>query len=213
MEIQFIKGHNSMNNIFRFLTLDTETGGLDHKTHSLLEVCLTFNELYIDQDSNEYKVNQLSDLYIPILEEPLITTKEALSINNIDITTWTGVTLEEASITLDTYLESITKDYKLYKITVLGHNPTFDINFLSRIPSYKNKHCTDYLSHRCLDTSSIGKFLQLACDLSVDISKSNSLFDFFNLSKEYRHTAYGDCINTTQAFVSMLNMIRTNSVE
>jgi len=197
---------------FLFITLDTETGGLDPLVHSLLEVSLVFNELYLD-DENLYKVKELSKLTIPIKESNINATKEALSVNNIDINR-DGLDPLKASEVIINHLELLKFAYKnSYKFTILGHNPAFDIGFLGRLPRVNDKHPLDYFSHRVLDTSSIGKFLHLALDLNTDISKSNNLFDYFGLSKEQRHTSYMDCFYTAKTFECMLNMVRINSVD
>ena len=192
----------------KFLTIDTETGGLDPNYHSLFEVSFSFNTLELDATGN-YTARELSHLYVKIKEELLHYTTRAIEINNIDVTNWTGYSPEEASEIIDNYLGGVYQSVG-ENIPILGHNVAFDLSFLERLPCYNDRHCTKYFSHRIIDTSSLGRMVSLVIENPIDLSKSNNLFDFFNLTSNNRHSSQVDVANTTQAFVSILNLLRTN---
>jgi len=197
--------------MIKFLTIDTETGGLNPNYHSLFEATFSFNTLEIDKETNTYKATEISQLYIKVKEEPLVYNNRAIEINKIDVLNWAGCSPQKTSEIIDEYLNKIYEETK-EAITIMGHNIAFDLSFLKRLPSYKEKHCTDYFSHRVIDTSSIGRMVSLVLDTPIDLSKSNHLFDFFNLPYINRHSSKVDVANTTDAFVAMLNQLYPQSI-
>jgi DNA polymerase III subunit epsilon len=182
----------------RLLFIDTETGGLDPDKHSLLSLAMVIWEDMEIIDSLEILIN----------DGILSATKEALSINKIDIEKHkqSAISSYEA---IEKIFSFISKHFpRQSKITLAGHNVHFDANFLRSFFFANNKNFSELFSHRIIDTSSILYYLYLAGHIKHRAISSDEAFDLFDIKVEGRHTAMGDAIATAKLFTRLLYLIK-----
>jgi DNA polymerase III subunit epsilon len=182
----------------RLLFIDTETGGLDPEQHSLLSLAMVIWEDMEIIDSQEMLIN----------DGILSVTKEALSINRIDIEKHKQSAIS-SSEAIEKILLFISEHFpRKRKITLAGHNVHFDANFLRSFFSVNHKNFSEFFSHRIIDTSSILYYLYLAGHLKHRAISSDEAFELFNIKVEGRHTALGDAIATAKLFTKLLYLIK-----
>lgn len=182
----------------RLLFIDTETGGLNPDKHSLLSLAMVIWEDMEIIDSQELLIN----------DGILFVTKEALSVNKIDIEKHkqSAVSSSEA---IEKIFLFISKHFpRQGKITLAGHNVHFDANFLRFFFSRNNKDFNKYFSHRIIDTSSILYYLYLSGNIKKKAISSDEAFDLFGIDVDGRHTALGDAIATALLFTRLLYLIK-----
>lgn len=167
-----------------YLVVDTETGGLDPDTHSLLTMHLTA----LDED-----FNFIEEISIAIKHNYYVCTAEALEKNKINLTVHhkIAIPVSEAQSELDKFL-SRNYDGK-NRLILVGHNPSFDKDFL--LANFDSTVWKKVVSYHMLDTVTLGLLLKLKKritkyqSLSLEpLSKTlgiESPFDGF-------HTARGD---------------------
>jgi DNA polymerase III subunit epsilon len=179
----------------RLLFIDTETGGLDPRKHSLLSLAMVIWEDNEIIDSQEILIN----------DGILSVTKEALSINKIDIEKHKQSAIS-SSQAIEKMLLFIGKHFPgKGKITLAGHNVHFDADFLRAFFSANNRDFSKYFSHRIIDTSSILYYLYLAGKIKQKAISSDEAFALFDIKVEGRHTALGDAIATAKLFTKLLS--------
>ena len=182
----------------RLLFIDTETGGLDPDKHSLLSLALVVWENMEIVDSQEILIN----------DGLLSVTKEALSINRIDIDEHKQSAIS-SSQAIEKLVPFISKHFpEPGKITLAGHNVHFDADFLKVFFSRNNRTFSTYFSHRIIDTSSILYYLYLAEHLKNKAISSDEAFSHFEIKVEARHTALGDALATAELFTKLLQLTR-----
>jgi DNA polymerase III subunit epsilon len=182
----------------RLLFIDTETGGLDPGKHSLLSLGMVVWEDRKIIDSQEILIN----------DGVLCVTKEALSVNKIDIEKHKQSAVS-SSQAMDEILSFMGKHFPGQgKITLAGHNVHFDANFLRSFFSANKKSFSEFFSHRIIDTSSILYYLYLAGHIKQRATSSDEAFELFNIKVEGRHTAIGDAIATAELFTRLLDLIK-----
>jgi DNA polymerase III subunit epsilon len=182
----------------RLLFIDTETGGLDPDKHSLLSLAMVIWEDMEIMDSKEILIN----------DGILSVTKEALSINKIDIEKHKQSAVS-SSQAMDEIFSFIGKHFPGQgKITLAGHNVHFDANFLRSFFSSNNNDFSEFFSHRIIDTSSILNYLYLAGHIKQRVISSDEAFDIFDIKVQGRHTAMGDAIATAKLFTRLLYLIK-----
>ena len=182
----------------RLLFIDTETGGLNPNEHSLLSLAMVIWEDMEIIDSKELLIN----------DGILSVTKEALSINKIDIEKHKQSAISSSQAIEKIFL-FISKHFpQQRKITLAGHNVHFDADFLRFFFSKNNKDFSKFFSHRFIDTSSILYYLYLAGHLKHRAISSDEAFDLFEIEVDGRHTAIGDAIATAKLFTRLLYLIK-----
>ncbi|MBS1661748.1 MAG: 3'-5' exonuclease [Bacteroidetes bacterium] len=180
----------------KILFIDTETGGTDPASHSLLSLALVvWKEMEI-----------LASLEILINDGQLNVTEKALEINGIDLDNHRKKALPPATAIkkLDRFLN--THFQKEEKITLGGHNITFDVNFLNTFLTRNGYSFGSRFSHRYVDTSSILFYLYLTKKLKRKLTASQDAFDYFGIAVDGRHTALGDAIATAQLFTNLVRL-------
>lgn len=98
-----------------------------------------------------------------------------------------GVTQEQAAIALGSL---VLKYFGNTPVICAGHNVQFDVAFTRQLMSTFN--CMFDVSHRMLDTSSIGLAL-------FNIKNSDELYEFLGLPVRQHHNALEDAIYTVEA--------------
>ena len=182
----------------KLLFLDTETGGLDPGKHSLLSLAMVLWEDMEITDAKEILIN----------DGLLSVTKEALSINKIDIEKHRQAAVS-SSRAMDEILLFTGKHFPgPGKITLAGHNVHFDANFMKSFFSANNKDFSVFFSHRIIDTSSILNYLYLAGIIKQRAISSDEAFSLFDIRVRGRHTAMGDAIAAAELFTRLLHLLR-----
>ena len=173
----------------KILFIDTETGGLDAKKHSLLTVALAVYEDGIIIDEKEWLIKH----------RDYVVTPKALEVNRIDI-------IEHDAIAVDSYIVNtqIIKfldnfDFK-EKPVIAGHNVEFDNGFMVELFNSNNKSWNKYVSHRKLDTCSLINYLIITGKIDLKSASLEESIKYFKIETEARHTAKHDVRATIKLF-------------
>ncbi len=181
----------------KILFIDTETGGTDPASHSLLSLALVvWKELEV-RASIEIFVN----------DGVLNVTEKALEINGIDLNEHKKKALSPVLV-----LEQIDQFLDIHfardeKIILGGHNINFDVNFLNAFLTRNGYNFQQRFSHRFVDTTSILFYLYLTGKIKRRLTASQDAFDYFGITVERRHTALGDALATAQLFGKLVNIL------
>ncbi len=186
----------------RLLVIDTETGGLDPTTHSILSV-----------GGIVWEEGRLVDSFEVFIVEPeLVVDSRALQVNQIDLD-WHrahGLSPVDAMKALRFFLERHFGDPRTSgKVPLAGHNVSFDIGFLKRLCRLANVSFEEVFSHRVLDTAGIIRFLVLARKLDLPEASSTEAFKYFGIEVEtgMRHTALGDARATATLLNKLIGLV------
>jgi DNA polymerase III epsilon subunit-like protein len=181
----------------KILFIDTETGGMDPKTHSLLSLGLVvWKEMEIG-----------ASLEILINDGILHVTEAALEINGIQLEEH-----KEKAVTPFVALQQFDRFLKEHfeedeKIVLGGHTINFDVNFLNAFLAINGYNFYQRFSHRHVDTASILFYLYLTGKIKRKITSSQDAFDYFGISVQGRHTALGDALATAQLFSKLVSIL------
>lgn len=184
------------------LFIDTETGGLDSRVHSIISLAAVV-----------WRDGQLGNRFEVFIREPhLCLDPEALSVNRIDVH-WLQRNGKTPQLAVEEFERFICQNFSVAgdapRVTLAGHNVGFDVGFLKRLYGFSNHSYDKRFGHRSIDTSSILAFLILAKIIPIDAPRSDLAFSYFGIEFEpnSRHTALGDCIATAKMFNRLLNLI------
>jgi DNA polymerase III epsilon subunit-like protein len=181
----------------RILFIDTETGGIDPVSNSLLSLGLVvWKELEIR-----------ATLEILIDDGILNVTEKALEINQIDLSEHRkkAVSPSVAIRQMDEFINSHFP--KEEKIVLGGHNISFDVNFLNAFLSRNGYDFQQRFSHRHVDTSAILFYLYLTGKIKRKLTASQDALDYFGIAVQGRHTALGDAMATAQLFSRLVGIL------
>jgi len=185
----------------KILFIDTETGGIDPASHSLLSLGLVvWKELGV-RASAEILVN----------DGVLNVTEKALEINRVNLNEHKKKALSPvlALQQFDQFLDiHFSRDEK---IILGGHNINFDVNFLNTFLTRNGYNFQQRFSHRFVDTSSILFYLYLTGKIKRKLTASQDAFDYFGITVSGRHTALGDALATAQLFSRLINILHRDS--
>jgi DNA polymerase-3 subunit epsilon len=152
------------------LFIDTETGGIDPASHSLLSLALVvWKELEVR-----------ASIEILINDAVLNVTEKALGINGINLdehkkkAVSPAAALAQVHQFLDTWFPGDEK------IILGGHNITFDVNFLNVFFIRNGYDFQQRFSHRFVDTSAILFYLYLTGKIKRKLTASQDAFDYYN---------------------------------
>lgn len=180
----------------RLLFIDTETGGLDPKKHSLLSIGVVVwdafeGELFAD----EYYIRS----------EKYNVTKTAARLNHFDESSQQESAFDPGCIVekLIVIKEQYFREYP--SIPLAGHNVAFDIQFLKMMFSSCGRSFEKLFSHRSVDTYSIIKFLSDCEFLPDEINSSAKAFKYFSIPVNGRHTALGDARATMKLYSKLIS--------
>lgn len=181
----------------KILFIDTETGGIDPASNSLLSLALVVWKESAIKASMEILIN----------DGVLNVTQKALEINGIDLEEHKkkAVTPAIAIEKLNAFLKQHFQDDE--KITLGGHNITFDVNFLNTFLTRNGYSFQHRFSHRFVDTATILFYLYLTGKLKNKITSSQDAFEYFGIPVEGRHTALGDVVATAQLFSRLVSIL------
>lgn len=190
------------------IVLDFETGGLDARRHSCLEVALVH-------------LPSFAFTAIPIVEPEIVTTPEALGVNGINVADLaaTRVTPEDAVHQVHDFLRSCAGKYgegPLEKVTPVGCNVKFDMGFMRRLYDQAGFDTFDAVwSHRVIDIQSVARFLVEANVLpGLESASLDALIKYFRIELVgRRHTALADAIATAKVYECMKLLVQPPQIE
>ena len=180
----------------KLLFVDTETGGLDPSSYSLLSIAFV---VWADCKIEDYFQVFLDDGNLRVNEA-------AIAINKFDLNEHKKravdpkTCMSAMNVFFDRHFE------KTESITLVGHNVNFDINFLKSFYGSVQLKFSDRFSHRSIDTSSILSYLYFSGIINVRAVSSEAAFDLFNIRVDQRHSALGDAIATCHLFNSLISL-------
>ncbi len=178
----------------RLFVIDTETGGIDPQTHSILSFA---GVVWADG-----KVQAEFD--VPIAEPLFSVTAQAMKVNRINLADHaaTAVAPTVAAKRLATFLRKHFREELKSgaKVALAGHNVGFDIGFLKRLCRLGGISFDEMFSHRSLDTASILRFVALAGRAPLQGAGLDEALAHFGVAVPgpSRHTALGDALGTAE---------------
>jgi DNA polymerase III epsilon subunit-like protein len=183
------------------LFIDTETGGLDPRKHSLLSVALVVGE--------GPKVTH--SLEILIRHEPFVVSAGGMKVNRIDLVKHAAAALDPdmalgvMNVFLDQHFPHLCKP-----ITLAGHNVAFDQAFLGAFVEGLGHSLEPRFSHRVVDTHSLAAALRDAGKLPLENLGSSALFAHFGIEipDAQRHTAMGDALATFELYWKLVELMK-----
>lgn len=183
------------------LFIDTETGGLDPRKHSLLSVGLVVGDAQ----------GVANSLEILIRHEPYVVSAGGMKVNRIDLVAHAAAALEPdmalgvMNVFLDQHFPHLCKP-----IILAGHNVGFDQAFLGAFLDGMGHHLEPRFSHRVVDTHSLAAALRDAGKLPIENLSSTALFDHFGIlvPEDKRHTALGDALGTFELYWKLVELMR-----
>ena len=182
------------------LFIDTETGGLDPASHSLLSVGLVVGD----------GPKVLNSLEILIRHEPYVVSAGGMAVNRIDLVQHTAAALEPkmALTVLDVFLDQHFP-HLCQPILLAGHNVAFDMAFLGTFLASQGRALEPRFSHRAVDTHSLAAGLRDAGRLPMENLSSTALFAHFGIevAEARRHTALGDALATFELYWKLVGLL------
>ena len=187
----------NMNSLAQHLIIiiDTETGGLDPLTHSILSIGV------VSWDGQHREE-------IFILEPHLSTNPRSMAVNQIDLDQLKqeGCTPREACDRLEAFVNRISGGQP---IIFAGHNIAFDLAFIRRLYQVSQRPLPTSFSHRSLDTHTLLWTLATLGDIPRSACSSDGAFRHFNVAppERLRHTALGDALATRELLLAILTLL------
>jgi len=184
-----------------FLFLDTETGGLDARVHSLLSLGLVVG------DGSRIA----NTLEILVKHEPYVVSGGGMKVNRIDLARHDAQALApaQALAVLDIFLDQHFP-HRCQPVILAGHNVGFDLAFLKAFLEGQGHALEPRFSHRVVDTHSLAAGLRDAGRLPLANLSSTALFDHFGIQvpEDRRHTALGDALATFELYWKLVERMR-----
>ncbi len=182
------------------LFIDTETGGLNPESFSIISFA---GVLWRDGEI-------LDSLQVFIQEEPFYSDVDSMKINRIDMD-WiknNGLPPSKAVKQITDFLKQIQPN-SVVPMRLGGHNIGFDVGFTKRLFRLGGGDFSSFFSHRTIDTSTILAFLSLANKIKLDGAGSSDAFSHFGIefAQGDRHTALGDALATAKLFNCLLDVV------
>ena len=183
------------------LFLDTETGGLDPRSHSLLSLGLVVGD----------GPRVANSLEILIRHEPYVVSAGGMKVNRIDLVQHSATALDPdmALTVLDVFLDQHFP-HRCKPIILAGHNVAFDRGFLGTFLAAHGRALEPRISHRLVDTHSMAAALRDAGKLPLDDLSSTALFAHFGIlvPEDKRHTALGDSLATFELYWKLVELMQ-----
>ncbi len=196
----------------KILFMDVETGGLDRKKHSLLQL----SAIYATVDNGI--ITEIDNFNTYIKHDTYNITVGALRVNGIDITKLESMgakTEKQAADAFDVFLskhysESYGNRYE--NIYLAGRNPAWDREWVADFMA-RNDH-----------TKAARSFSQRMTDIStmifelIDLNKYNgantskAAYEFLGIHEEEFHSSIDCCRNSLLSYQKLLDMRKNNKV-
>lgn len=186
----------------RLFVIDTETGGIDPQTHSLLSFAgVVWSDGAIEAEFD-----------VKIVEPVMSVTAQAMGVNRISIVDHAAkaVAPAVAAKQLQTFLRKHFREELKSgaKVALAGHNVGFDIGFLKRLCKLGDASFDSLFSHRSLDTAGILRFMALAGRAPLQGAGLDEALVHFGVTvpEPLRHTALGDARATAELLNSLVKL-------
>jgi len=186
-----------------YLAFDTETTGIDAVKNNLLTACfivLDDNLVEIDSLNLNIKYNEYNISVRAMEINKIDLIKHHNSRNSVDLKTARSMLLDFLRKNKKAHSNSsLSYGYNLF--TPIGHNVSFDINFIKGCGLLSEYEYNSYISFNCVDTICIAQFLKLTGEIpkTQSISLVN-LCSYYNIKSEGNtesyHTAEYDIVMT-----------------
>ncbi len=187
---------------FPVLVLDTETGGLSPREHSLLTIA----------GVAWTPTAQPRPLFsLMVREENIVTTREAMEINRLDL-----ALIEAEGLTPTEAVDAIRYGLDHYfgpnrePICLAGHNIGFDVGFLQRLYRLGKADYSQDFSRRTIDTATLFAFFMASGLVPPGKANGDRMFASMGIpiGEEHRHTALGDAWATALSLSRMAQTLR-----
>ncbi len=187
---------------FPVLVIDTETGGLSPREHSLLTIA----------GVAWTPTAQPRPLFsLMIREESIVTTPEAMDVNRVDLSLIEseGLTPMEA---VDAIRYALDHHFGPNRepVCLAGHNIGFDVGFLQRLYRLGKADYWQDFSRRTIDTATLFAFFMAAGLVPPGKANGDRMFASMGIpiGQEHRHTALGDAWATSLSLSRMAQTLR-----
>ncbi len=193
-----------------YFVLDTETGGLDPNTHSLMEIA----GVVVKNGKIVYEYSTL----VKSRNGKYSCGEYARKLHGITDEMCEENGKEPYEIVADLYGIK-NKFFNGSPMTIVAHNAAFDISFVKQMyneefgpcrekPIYEKLKRADYdsvFARNAIDTATMALILRSFNKLPFDRCSLDNILKFYNLEvpQEKRHTALGDARQTALAFIAM----------
>ena len=186
--------------------LDSETGGKNPKTSDPLTIFMSLMD-------NDFKVLAELDLKLKPNDRLPIVEEKAMEVNKIDLQKHLSdpntITYKEAHKKIVDFVTPYFKATgRAVKITILGQNVGFDLDFIW-------EHIIDkqswekIFSYNVEDTKDVCLFLKRCGWISPECGSLASLVEFFGVPKLTAHEARGDVEMTVQVYKKMIALMES----
>jgi DNA polymerase III epsilon subunit-like protein len=186
------------------VVLDTETGGLDPATTSIL----SFGACLLENAANRTEIF--------IAESPYAVDAGALKVNQIDLVKHEKIAQKPkaawAAVKAFLGQPEVTTSYDGGAV-VAGHNVAFDIGYLRRLHRLSGDDTAfeSIVSRRTLDTMVIAAFLKMTGLIPPDHGLSlTALLDTFEIKRDGAHTALADAVATAELLNTMADLVKVS---
>ena len=182
--------------------IDTETGGLDPKKHSLLQLAA------VAEDNG----NIVDRFQTNIFHKDYCVTREALRVNKIDVSkiepsnTFECRDLPTAIGSFIFFCKKYTEKDK--NIQLYGQNTIFDINFLREAMNQIGINYDDHFTRRYMDLQSISLFMKDLKLIDVNSVSMDNLRRYFGITNPDSHTALADVEDIIAIYYKYQNIIK-----
>jgi len=175
---------------------DTETGGFDSDTHSILSLGLV---QWVD-GRIEYEDEWL------IREDPMVVTGEAMSVNRLDLSASDNWWTPRSAASEIVHIVPDVGDGGDSKPVLGGHNTPFDIRFVKRL--FRIAGLPFPFSYHYEDTLPVARLLLAAKRISPKNARLESLAEYFGLPTSSCHSALGDARLAAEVYTKFLEMLK-----
>lgn len=191
---------------YPILVVDTETGGLSSRDHSLLTIAgIAW--------SPETQPRPLFSFYIK--EPQLTTTPKAMEINRVDLqkVEREGLSPKEG---VEAIRYALDHHYGPSRegVMLCGHNISFDVGFIERLYRLAGANMRDDFSRQTLDTVAVFQFFMAAGIVPPGKANGDRMFSSLGIPipEEHRHTALGDAWATALSLSRMAQSARRGRI-
>lgn len=189
------KAPEKKSNVVPILVFDTETGGFDPQTNSLLTVA------FAAVNPKTWQIIDTIDLKIK--RDVYHVTGGALRVNKIDIN---KLNSDKKSLSpadaVQTIIEFLQKNFKKLPAKPAGQNTPFDIGFVTKLFEDVGAVYNDFIHYAYLDTMPVLRLLNLLGDIPDSACSLQGAKRHFGIKQKRgaAHDALGDVEATVELF-------------
>lgn len=187
---------------YPIVVLDTETGGLSAREHSLLTVAGV-------AWAPDKQPQPLFSFYVK--EPQIFTTTKAMEVNRINLQT-----VEKEGLSPKEAVEAIRYALDHHygpsreQVMLCGHNIGFDVGFMDRLYKMAGDKLSRDFTRKTLDTVTIFQFFMAAGLIPPGKANGDRMFACLGIPipQEHRHTALGDAWATALSLSRMAQSVK-----